>query len=761
MTHRSDGINVWGDAKKHHTNSIVPTVRGEFSFNPSVSFALLVVVIHSLSFSQLRSIPTLARVQEYILHSKIAFPLPLYSSNQPYKEIAYYDALKHNISILRNDGNGIFGQPEQLDTINAISSMSVGNINNDGIDDIVVVQRESNRVILFLSDKTDATYSRQSFSVGFYPESALIQDISGDGIADVIVLGKLSSGVTVIRGRRDGMFAEPKTLFSDSPVSSLSIIRLNGDNIPDVVVRNWLSNEDIFYFGLGNLQFSEQSALSYGADSTSALFEDVNNDGITDAIVTSTQYQSLLVYHSDGLGNFDRVQSVSLMGTASSLIRTSFTGKLKPDILLIHNGAPQFSLLLNKENGSFYDEIVFGIPYKKYTLASEDINSDGLTDIICFDSDSARYSVYWNQQTMQIDTSPSTFAVGRTPNNLFVTDINDDGFDDLFVSNGGSNTISILLGSAKSLSSQVSVETPDGPTSVNLYMKTDSALTFITSHGDDSKIGITSLYYSQDMTSSLLGEIESYTIALTGKPSFILPDISMRSTPLSLYVFLRGQTNSIVFYQQLQSTQFIAKSLTPLIPSRIMFSTISDLNSDGFTDLVYIYNDKRMNRDLIGMTLNDAKGEFTGRTYTVTLSDTGHRRSYVWVEDLNMDQQKDYIFYSYPEKTLYAIIAKKDGEFTQLVTICQNVSLSHHNQVKFYDFDRDGVDDLIYSDTEFSKISLLRNKGNGTFYREHILVQMPNVSHFQCGDFDGDGIADFAFPQSQKNTVEVLYGKKK
>ncbi|MBI2428693.1 MAG: VCBS repeat-containing protein [Ignavibacteriales bacterium] len=441
------------------------------------------------------------------------------------------------------------------------------------------------------------------------------------------------------------------------------------------------------------------------------------------------------------------------------MIRTSFTGDGRPDILLISNGMPQFSLMLNRGNGSFYEEIVFGIPYAHYSIASSDVNSDGLTDIICFDSDSARYTIFWHQQTIYSDSLPATFAVGRNPNYLFVTDINEDGFDDLFVSNGGSNTVSILLGSKRSLGSQMSLETPDGPTSVTLYNKTDSSLTLITSHGDDLKIGITSIVYPSNQAMSFLGDIESYTIALAGKPSFILPDISLRNSPLSLYVFLKGQTNSIVFYQQLQSTQFIAKSLTPLIPSRIMFSTISDLNSDGYTDLVYMYNDNRTNKDLIGATLNDARGEFTGRTYTVTLPDTGHRRSFLWVEDLNSDQQKDYIFYSDPEKILYSIIAKREGEFTQLVAIADNVSLSHQNQIKFYDYDNDGVEDIIYSDSESSWVNLLRSKGNGTFFAAQRLFQLPNGSLFQCGDFDGDGTMDFVFLHTQKNTIEVRYGK--
>ncbi|MEW5799629.1 MAG: VCBS repeat-containing protein [Bacteroidota bacterium] len=738
----------------------MPTVRGDFRLFPLASLIGLMIAAQPFIFSQHQSTPTLSRVQECTLDSKIHFPVFVHSASRQHRDIVYFDAGLKNISMVRYQFNGIYGQSFVIDTITVVSSMSAGDINNDGFDDIVVVQREYSRVILFISNKNDSIYRRQYFTVGFYPEQALIEDLSGDGNNDIIVYGKLSSGISVIRGRGSSVFNEAKTIFPDVPISSFSVIRLNGDDIPDVVVHNWLTNEDIFYFGLGGLQFSEQAALSYGADSTATLFEDVNNDNITDAIVTSTQYQSLLVYHSDGLGNFTREQSVSLMGTASSLQRTAFTKGSVPDILLSNTDTQQFSVLLNKQDGTFYDEIVFGIPYLRYSIFSEDINGDGFTDVICFDKDSSRYRIYWNQSTVLPDSFPAAFAAGKDPNNIFVSDIDADGFDDIIVSNRGSHTVSMLFGSVQGLSSQISFEIPDSPSSVTLYAKTDSSLTLITSHGEESKIGVTTVLYQRNPFFSLYDEIESYTITLAGKPSHILPDISLNNTSLSLYAFLRGQTNAIVFYQQLQGTQFIAKSLTPLIPSRIMFATISDLNGDGYTDLVYIYNDKRVGKDLIGATLNDEKGGFTGSTYTITLPDTGHRRSYLWVEDLNADQKADYVFYSYPEKSLYVVLAQRNGDFTDLVKIESNVSLSHQDQLKFYDMNGDGIEDLVYVDSELPSVNVLRSKGNGTFYPKQKIQDLPADIPFSCGDVNGDGIPDVIIPLQKKNCVEVRYGKK-
>lgn len=737
----------------------MPTVRGDYRLLPLAPLIGLMIAAQSFCIPQHQTPPTVSRIQECTIGSKMETPVFVRSASQRQRDLVYFDTAQKNISRVPNQSNGFYGQPTVIDTIAAVSSMSAGDINNDGIDDIVVVQREYSRVILLFSNKNDSIYRRQYFTVGFYPEHALIEDLSGDGNNDIIVYGKLSSGISVIRGRGSNIFNEATTVFSDVPISSLSVIRLNGDNIPDVVVRNWLTNEDIFYFGLGRLQFSEQSALSYGADSTVTLFADVNDDNITDAIVTSAQYQSLLVYHSDGLGNFTRAQSVSLMGTASSLQRTAFAKNAAPGILLSSAAAQQFSVLVNKSDGTFYDEIIFGIPYRRSSIYSEDMNGDGFNDVVCFDADSSRYMIYWNHFTVLPDSLPAAFAVGKNPNDMFVSDINADGYEDILVSNGGSHTVSILFGSVQGLTSQISVETPEAPSSVTLYAKSDTSLTFVTSHGDESKIGITTVVYGKSPMSSFHEEIESYTISLAGKPSHILPDISLRSSSLSLYAFLRGQTNAIVFYQQLHGTQFIAKSLTPLIPSRIMYATISDINSDGYTDLVYIYNDKRIGSDLIGTTLNDEKGGFTGKTYTITLPDTGHRRSYLWVDDLNADQQADYLFYSYPEKKLYALIAKRGGDFTELSPIADRVFLSNQDALKFIDVNGDGIDDIFYSDTESMSVNVMRSKGNGTFYPVRKILDLPANVPFSCGDVNGDGIPDIIFARQQEHCIEIRYGK--
>jgi hypothetical protein len=718
-------------------------------------------MVQTYSFSQFSLKPTVSVVEEFNFQTVPHHLQFLHYSGSKIRDVVFHDVHSAHLIVAVNQQDGTFLERKIVDTILTVSSLTVGNINDDGIDDIVVVQREFNRIITYLSDRRDSSYKKYIFPVAYYPEQVLIADISGDRIPDIIVVGKLSSGVTVLRGRGNNRFSEPLTLFADISVSTIAVIRLNGDHIPDVVVHNWLSNEDIFYFGLGNLQFSEQSAFSYGSDSTITLFSDVDGDGITDVIVASQQYQSFLVYHSNGLGNFFRQQSLSLLRPPTMLTLAQFSRSNVPDIMSFNMQASQLSLLLNKGDGTFYDEIVFGMPYQRSTLFSEDINGDGFADIILFDANSSRYTVFWNERTRSVRSGgmSTRFAVGNNPNSLFVADLNGDGCDDIFVSNESSSTISVLYGSRTTLSSQISIETPDQPTSVSLYAKSDSSVTLITSHSRDAKIGVMTISSVKDSTLSLMGDIESYTISLQGKPLYVLPDISARNTPISLYAFLKSPANPIVFYQQLRGTQFIAKSLTPLIPSRILFATISDFNSDGYTDLAYIYSDKQVNKDNIGITLNDARGEFSGATYTLTLPDTGNRRSFLFVEDLNLDQQKDYLYYNSVAKTFSVLQGKQNGNFGLIVQIADDVTVSSYDVVQFYDYDVDGVLDILYFDSSTKMLTLLRNRGNGTFYKKQPLFELPAETQFRCGDFNGDGKPDVAFLSPLQQTINIRYGK--
>ncbi len=642
-----------------------------------------------------------------------------------------------------------------------VTYTTVGNINNDGIDDIVIVHRENNQLEVLVSRKLDSTYSSLFYPVNFYTEKAVIGDITNDRIPDVICFGKLSPGINVLQGKGNGKFMPAKTLFEDIPISEFTLLGLNGDNIADIAVHNWLSNETIVYLGLGKLKFSEQTVLSFGQDTVQTLFADFNDDQLSDVAVTSTQNKTVQILDGDGLGNFSFTQAIPVFETPKSILEGSLGAVGSSDIFLKDISSSTFSVLLNRNDGSFYDEIVFGTVPSPTEILNGDLNDDGLTDVMVFDTRNKQYTVIWNSQTRfsPVGTEYS-YAIGSKPSNLYVNDLNTDGYDDIIASNSASSSFSVLLSNGNTFYGQVTVETPEKPVAVSLYGKTDSTITFYTVHQETPKISLLSLRKEKDSTVSLTGDIEQFSISLPERPVTVLPDVSFMQKGISLYVFMSTSPNAIVFYQQVKGTRFLTKSLVPVIPSKIIYSTINDLNGDGRADLLYIYSDVQKASTILGVTLNDPSGEFKGKVFSFVLPDTTIRKSMLYIDDFNGDQIKDCLIYSAPENVLRVSLGNEQALFGDFATISDSIHIGMNEQVQIYDFDNDGIPDILFLDTGASELLLSRGKGNGKFFPAVVLSGIPAEAVFRCGDFNGDNRTDIVYTNPEGHTITVIYGSK-
>jgi len=753
-------MNVFVEEK--NSNDEVYTViadQGECFIRITSFIAMVGLLLPGIAPSQVRPLQTVSYVSEFTAAAEYSLPTPINYSGRKQSDLLVYDAKRSSLNILAGDGIGFFSHVQEIASLSAPTSVTVGKINGDNRDDIAVVQRELNRILIFLSKERDSTYTSLTVPVSFYPEHAVIGDLNGDGIADVLSYGRLSSGISVMLGKGRDTFSDTKSIFPSIPIDGVDIINLNADGIPDLVIRKWLSNEDSFYFGLGGLQYSEQTTLSYGTDSTMTVCADLNGDNITDVVVASSQMNSILIYHGDGLGNMVRVQNSSCQAPMDGVMLSAINTPGVPDILVTSIGMKQMSMMVTKGNGYVHDEIVFGLPYEHCRVTTADVNGDGMNDIIVFDRMSGRYTVLWNSRSMMGDEHKKNIAVGSAPSNIALVDLNGDGFDDMVVTNSASNTLSMLMGSAAGTPEHFSIETADSPTQPVVYSRSNDAITFLTVHADKSSIGLMTMNAAPAEGTFAFHDVDFSTIPLAGTPSSVVPDLSQDQNTIALYVFSKSVPNGITFYRQIQATKFVAKSLTLQVPSRIIFATIGDVNKDGITDLVYVYNDKKTKRDILGSTINDRDGNFSGKSYSFILPDTGMTKAYLYVEDLNGDQFKDVLLYDHARKKLQVVVGNHDGSFSARMAINESIDISDLPHLQIIDYDMDGISDIVWYRSDRGIISLLKGKGNGSFFPGIPILENIKASSFRCGDVNGDGRVDVVYTLTEANAIRIMYGK--
>src|SRR4028119_1258554 len=131
-------------------------------------------------------------------------------------------------------------------------SVSIGDINGDGLPDLATANQNSGTASILLNTTatgaTTPTFATQvTFTTGNNPRSVSIGDINGDGKPDLAVANLYSDTASILlnttaTGAGTPTFA-PQVTFptGDLPIS-VSIGDINGDGLPDLAVANYSSN---------------------------------------------------------------------------------------------------------------------------------------------------------------------------------------------------------------------------------------------------------------------------------------------------------------------------------------------------------------------------------------------------------------------------------------------------------------------------------------------------------------------------------------
>ncbi len=736
--------------------------RPAFTLHTGTAALMLVLLCAVPAFGGIRSSASLGITCSFEFPITPTLPAFLHYTSRQYVDIVCIDAATSQVVIVKNNGEGIFSEVIPIAKITDATSLTVGDLNNDGIDDIVIVRRDQRQLELLLSTNTDSLYADVRYPVKYYPDHAAIADVDNDNIPDILTYGKVSSGVTLLHGAGNGTFTEPRELFTGIPVSDLVVRRLNGDAFADLILYNWLSAEMLFEIGMGNLQFAEQTVMPLQKDSVQIVFLHSTNEAVTGFAMGVPEKKILQFCNGDGLGGYHTAQTLDMNVKPTSLEAVHIRSKQFDDVLAWNSENGSISLYLNRGDGSYDEEVQFG--GGEGTLLHGDIDGDGRDDLLMVPVKGRTAQVYYNGA--KADTayrgahSSVSYAVGKVPLALATGDFNKDGREDIAVINAGSSTLSLMLsGTAPSFTGQMSFETVPSPTSVRLYAKSDSTLTFIFAHAAKSRVSVLSL--NEGWHGGSEGEIETqvYTIPTAEHPSVIVSDLAVQNKTIEFFVSSGAPQSSLSYYQQVRGTRFIERSFKPIIPAKILAGAVNDFNCDGRPDLAYVYADQLTGKYVLGITFSDSTGSYRSNTQSYVFPDSVITRCFLYFDDFDGDTYTDCLFFQSPANTLGVALGAGKGKFRELKTIAASVPIAAADQVQLLDFDGDGVIDIVYMNALTSELFFLRGRGNGTFFDKQYILDVPLDGAFRCADIDGDGAMDIIVTDPKRNLITLHYAK--
>ncbi len=386
----------------------------------------------------------------------------------------------------------------QVFTVAGPSSLKATDLNGDNKLDLIVTDSYDYQVIVMLNSTTVGAssasfYGSQTFATQMVPMFVTSADINGDGKPDLIVANRLSNSISVFlntttTGATISSFTAQQAFATDTDPRWLSAVDINGDGKPDIAVTNYGSSTMSILLnttttGAAAASFAPQQIFPTGAHPASIVSADINGDGKADLVVSNRFDNTLAVfsnYSATGSTTAGFATHTYATGSApQSVVAIDLNADGRLDLLTVNANGGDISVLMNNTASpvlGFVPKQNLGTGNYTNGVTSADINGDGKLDLIEVDRSDNTVSVFINTTPTGAATTSyaprRTFATGNLPWAVAVADLNGDGKPDIVVANFYGSSVSVLTNqtatgaTTASFSAQATFNTGSSPMSI-------------------------------------------------------------------------------------------------------------------------------------------------------------------------------------------------------------------------------------------------------------------------------------------------------
>jgi hypothetical protein len=614
-----------------------------------------------------------------------------------------------------------------------------------------------------------------------YVPNVAVGDMNGDGIPDLVTAGTSNnnSGVSVLLGTGSGTFPTV-TYFAGTPsytgLKAVALGDFNGDGHLDVAVGVDTQPTSTIYIylgdGAGHLSGPTEFAGGgvWGATHFGNLaVADLNGDGKLDLVVTEDNDSTVSVLLGNGDGTFQPAVTYSTgSGTGANWVAVADLNQDgKPDLVVaLDGGGDTLGVLLGNGDGTFQAAIDTGGPFQGNGVAVADVNGDGIPDVVAinnmsldgvtvylgkgdgtFQSPASYYAPFANSVAIaNLNGKPDlivadlfdssvwvlpnegngTFGLGTAyatdfqPQGLAVADFNKDGKLDFAVGSELGALLTIALGNG------------DGTfrAGVNYGLKYPGSQIFSIAAADFNGDGNLDLVQAggvaaNNATTVLLGSSHGALgasiagPALCNSPNWVdagdvngdgKPDVvaALNCSPGEVAVMFgtgNGSFQPPVYYSTGETSAFTYSGTVKL----------ADTRGDGRLDLLVCNLDGSLS-----VLLNNGRGVFG--TADLIPAVTGAAEP-ILTGDFNNDGKLDLALPDFANNAVKILLGNGNGRFQAPISLTETQGVPAHPQgLAVADFNHDGNLDLAVDSNDFGidsslggAVAVFLGNGNATF----------------------------------------------
>ncbi|MCG9898535.1 MAG: FG-GAP-like repeat-containing protein, partial [Hydrotalea sp.] len=698
-------------------------------------------------------------------------------------EIIVSNNADNSITIYRNVAtsgslnNSSFISSVTLATGNSPRAIVVGDVDNDGKLDIVVVNNGSTSISVYKNLSTVGTIDNSSFAskvdfgTGFSPNTLGLGDLDNDGYLDIVVTNNSSNTFSVFHNLStpnnisSASFATKVDFNTGTNPLGLTIADIDGDGKLDVTLVNRANNTVSIFKNtstngvINETSFADKIDFSTGNQPNAVATCDIDGDGKLDIIVANRTANSISVFHNtstNGLINSNSLASKVDFTAGSSPLAFAIgdlTGDGKPDIAVANSGSSSVSVFRNKsilgviDNSSLAGQLDLTVGIQPLSVIMGDFDGDGKLDLSAPSDVGNTLSLIRNNNSnanlASLVTNVGTLSPVFSSNTIsYTTSVSNSTSTIVVTPTVSDPNASIQLRINNGTYSTITSGSPSNSLSLNVGENTIDVLV-------TAQNGSTNKTYSIVVTrlEPPIPTITSFT-PLFAKPGDVI-NISGNN-------FNPNASGNIVFFDNIRATVISATetSMQVNVPIGATYAPITIINSAN---------------NLMGQSKVQFIPTFSPVKSVITTNDFGQKQEFETgaepnksvVGDLDGDGKLDVVVLNFASYSV-SVFRNTSTAGSLSFAVKQDILIgSDHDpeDLSLSDLDGDGKLDLIVVNNESNTVSVFRNTStlsNISFSSRQNFITDVEPNSVRVGDIDGDGKLDIVTSNRLPNSVSVL-----
>lgn len=689
--------------------------------------------------------------------------------------------LSRDISVLLSDGAGGYHTAVSYPVSGAgmfSVKVAIGDINGDGIADIVAGGFDAQHLQVFLGDGHGNFPTSQFVSFGgdSEPSGLAVGDIDGNGHIDIVVALQDEHAIHVLRNQGSGNFTVSAQLPVGAYASAPVLVDLDSDGQLDIVAAVPAQHRLVVFRGDGSGGWlpPSQHPLPTAVQPNNLAVADFDGDGYLDVISANANGPfgggnlpgSVTVFRGDGQGGLISPVSIQLegIGRADAIVAADFNGDGRPDVATIRPLANSISVLLNNGGGGFFTPFQVSSGALPSALTVADATGNGILDLITANVTGESVGIVPGDGAGGFG-HPGQYAVGNYPHALVVADFTGKGQPEIAVANTFSNDVSILIGSPDGgLIEAGRYPVGPGPTGIaagdlNGNGRLDLVTADFASHGVSVLLAESDGGFApaQHVDVGAGGVHTPFAVALgdlNGDGHLDLATVNNSIWGDNLSVLLGNGDGSF------RSPMVLAAGPNPVHEPRSI--VLADVTGNGHLDMVVANSSS----DDVSVLAGDGQGGFLAPV----AHPVGQIPNVVVAGDVTGDGRLDLVVLNHFDQSIAVLTSDGQGGLSAPVhyPLFDGAGIDCSQQTELCpwphalalaDVDGDGHLDVVTANTHLDNVSVLLNDGHGAFPSLVLANTGAGPGAVAVADITGDGVADVITANRYNDNVTVLAQK--